>query len=1051
MMLRLPIDFFNQTFHAATNSLSQKRGNILVYILMIMVIFGLLGALMVSLFSTSISSSATPNESRRAFYLAEAGLRYGLSELRQKGFSASNIAELNNTLYKMPPSGNFDITVFGAWFKSPTNQNVPGGGPLSVEIDKGKIPPYFYEKTLPAIIPNLYLVVASLDPRSTIKKPGPAEVTTVNGFSYTVGNDTSFTFDIAGDFVIGINKDICMGFNPATGRIFTPSGDSEAYLFLPETAGKIFPRIDGSFLFAGRTFFYKTATEELNGNIKINNITSASLAQVDVQESDYILLAPNNYFITSKGTSGQVTFGGDLDNAVSLSDHNFHSEPDIELDISKVSQIEDNPSFITGGSDSQGDYLQIGGITGSAMGALWFNQPLYLGGATDYCNSGKCFFKNGIRVFFTLEYTGSGDGFIFSLTNGTSNSSTSIGGDLAAAELLGYSGDGRLNADGTQFIPGSTRNLNPPKMGLELDTKINLEKSLKYCSGSNLYADTRNDPGSGGKDAVQYVFWGNSSLDIACRKAPYCDGKTDCTGDPSYDDNRHDAEGSVASNWAFNTSGGINSSPALASDGTIYVGSDSTNFYALNPDGTQKWRLDRNGAWYSPTVAPSGRIYVGSGPTENRLYAINPDNGSVQWTFPTGGAVTTKPAVSSNGAHIYFGSDDGYVYAVNSNGGQEWKFNTFSAVKSSPALSNSGNYLYFGSSTSTGDFFALHADNGNLAWVNSKPSYQAFRSSPVVGPDGSVYVGNDNAQLIAFNGSSGAIRWSTPSSVNPIQSSPAVSTDGSVVYVGSFDGNLYAFNTSNGSEKGRFPTGDVIQGPIAVDSNDHIYFGSNDNRVYAIYFDGTEKWRFLTNNDIRVRPAVKADGSVYVGSYDSQLYAINQFANPKNFRNLRVTSSSSSKIAGFNEGGELVEQVDVSLDNENDWLKGAQSKGPWAIRMEIIRCDSGQPCEPGNVVGDYTLKTWIRQCDQSDCTGTNPVLGTFFEDTRVNYKSTSHNPALKQKIYLNSGDHQYFERFLFGFTSQTASGETQTATIRKFQLSFIRSNDPDVTNDPNWP
>ena len=78
---------------------------------------------MVSLFSTSISSSATANESRRAFYVAEAGLRYGLSELRKvNGFSTLNIATLNDTLYKMPPSGDFDITVFGAWFKSSTYQ-----------------------------------------------------------------------------------------------------------------------------------------------------------------------------------------------------------------------------------------------------------------------------------------------------------------------------------------------------------------------------------------------------------------------------------------------------------------------------------------------------------------------------------------------------------------------------------------------------------------------------------------------------------------------------------------------------------------------------------------------------------------------------------------------------------------------------------------------------------------------------------------------------------------------------------------------------------------
>ncbi len=164
--------------------------------------------------------------------------------------------------------------------------------------------------------------------------------------------------------------------------------------------------------------------------------------------------------------------------------------------------------------------------------------------------------------------------------------------------------------------------------------------------------------------------------------------------------------------------------------------------------------LDRNGAWYSPTVAPSGRIYVGSGSPENRLFAIDPDTGAVIWTFSTGGAITTKPAVSSNGSTIYFGSDDGYVYAVNSNGTLLWQFDTGTAVKSSPALSNSGNYVYFGTGLET--FYALRADTGAFVWSNTPFPNNAFWSSPVVGPDGTVYVGNDNGRLYAFNGSTGA-------------------------------------------------------------------------------------------------------------------------------------------------------------------------------------------------------------------------------------------------------------------------------------------------------
>jgi Tfp pilus assembly protein PilX len=99
----------------AFERLAANRGNVMVYVLMTMVIFAVIGVTMVSLMSTSISSSATVNETRRAFYLAESGLRYAMSELRQNGFSQADINRLNTTDYKLAPSGSFNPSVFGAW------------------------------------------------------------------------------------------------------------------------------------------------------------------------------------------------------------------------------------------------------------------------------------------------------------------------------------------------------------------------------------------------------------------------------------------------------------------------------------------------------------------------------------------------------------------------------------------------------------------------------------------------------------------------------------------------------------------------------------------------------------------------------------------------------------------------------------------------------------------------------------------------------------------------------------------------------------------------
>jgi hypothetical protein len=65
----------------------------------------------------------------------------------------------------------------------------------------------------------------------------------------------------------------------------------------------------------------------------------------------------------------------------------------------------------------------------------------------------------------------------------------------------------------------------------------------------------------------------------------------------------------------------VASSPAIGSDGTIYVGSFDHKFYAINPDGTEKWHF-RTGfhVYSSPAIGTDGTIYIGSG--DHKLYAF---------------------------------------------------------------------------------------------------------------------------------------------------------------------------------------------------------------------------------------------------------------------------------------------------------------------------------------------------------------------------------------------------------------------------------------------
>jgi hypothetical protein len=115
--------------------------------------------------------------------------------------------------------------------------------------------------------------------------------------------------------------------------------------------------------------------------------------------------------------------------------------------------------------------------------------------------------------------------------------------------------------------------------------------------------------------------------------------------------------------------------------------------------------------------------------------------------------------------------------------------------------------------------------------------------------------------------------------------------------------------------------------------------------------------------------------------------------------------------------------------------------------MEVYRSASPNVSAPIGYYS-YLLRTWVRQCQQASC---SDVTGSYYDDTHLTYSPALRPPQMEQTINLSSTENTQFQRFFFGLTSQTASGDTQSALIRNMKLSFVRSNDPTVTCDPNWP
>jgi len=326
------------------------------------------------------------------------------------------------------------------------------------------------------------------------------------------------------------------------------------------------------------------------------------------------------------------------------------------------------------------------------------------------------------------------------------------------------------------------------------------------------------------------------------------------------------ADGSMR--WSFATQGLVFSSPAVAPDGTIYIGSESKRLWAVNPDGSFKWRwpatLISTADWFdaSPSIASDGTIYAPN--FDGKLYALNP-NGSLKWSYDTSSYIISSVAIAEDGT-LYFGAGDGSLHAVNPDGTVKWLFTTGDWVDSSPAIGGDG-IIFFGSWDS--NVYAVHPD-GSEKWVVA--TGDAVQSSPAIGPDGTVYVGSGDGRLYAIT-AAGAIAW-TFQTDDTVDSHPVIGPDGKI-YFGSSDGNFHALKP-DGTPAWPAPynVGQGVFGGAVIRADGTIIFGASDRRVHALNADGTVKWTYTTGDVVDSSPALAADGTIYAGSYDNKLYAL---------------------------------------------------------------------------------------------------------------------------------------------------------------------------------
>jgi outer membrane protein assembly factor BamB len=351
----------------------------------------------------------------------------------------------------------------------------------------------------------------------------------------------------------------------------------------------------------------------------------------------------------------------------------------------------------------------------------------------------------------------------------------------------------------------------------------------------------------------------------------------------------------------------IQSSAAIAPDGTAYIGLHSGTLFALrDPAGAgnqlaARWNFHPHGAssWHAtPAISRDGTLYVGfstdnASPDANgTLYALQaPTVGiapNVLWSVDLGpGRQTSSPVLGPDGT-IYALGGNGRLSAISPDGRVRWTVHTGPVLKSSVAL-GAGGMVYVpsmngklyavappleGQGSRTGTIrwtfrFAEHPGRG-AAMVSHSPPAGAdgigTGASPTIGPDGTIYIGANNSNFYAIS-PDGRLEWlfEAEREIAGIWSTAALSADSSTLYFGANRGGIYALNRLDGTLKWQFPVIGSIYSSPALDATGTLYTGSTVGHVFAINANtGRLIFDYDAGAPIWTAPAIRPDGSLLI-------------------------------------------------------------------------------------------------------------------------------------------------------------------------------------------
>jgi outer membrane protein assembly factor BamB len=289
---------------------------------------------------------------------------------------------------------------------------------------------------------------------------------------------------------------------------------------------------------------------------------------------------------------------------------------------------------------------------------------------------------------------------------------------------------------------------------------------------------------------------------------------------------------------------------------------DSQYVYAVDlTNGAEKWRFPTKGDakvtfYAAPSLTKDGQLIVGD--YSKVLHSLDPNTGAEtqgkQWPFTQ---ATDRYIGSSlvKDQTIYAPNENNYLYALDPSGNLLWSFETQAALWAPPATD--GKYLYLAAMDH--NIYKLDPVSGQQVWASGDLG-GAMIATPAIGPDGTLYIGNFNSELLAVSSQDGKVLWKAPAA-GWVWASPLLVGD--TLYFGDLNGTMHALDL-DGKVKWSVQPDSATSHRAIVDKalvvNDTLYFSSETGTLFALDIsNGTTRWSKPIGGKLYAGPATVND------------------------------------------------------------------------------------------------------------------------------------------------------------------------------------------------